>query len=316
MKQIIVIIFFLVASISLFSQNKQGKLEDIGRLSLAVFVPNQIEGLTDAAHANLENKLNQIVSSNGLGGSILNQRFVMSANVAVVTKDITSSAPPMQAYTLEVTLYIGDGYDGTVFSNTTLNLKGVGETETKAYMAALKNIKSTDARYKDFIEKGKNKIIEYYNTKCDFIIKEAETLAGQNEFDAAISHLLSVPDVCKDCYFKAMDAAKPIYKQKIDRECKLLLQEAQAVWTASQSYEAAAQAGSLLASIDPDASCFKEAQALFKKIEARVKQIDDREWKYILKEQAQESERIAAYKAIGVAYGSHQPQNVTYKSFW
>ena len=48
------------------------------------------------------------------------------------------------------------------------------------------------------------------------------------------------------------------------------------------------------------------------KVAARVKEIDSREWKYILKEQAQESERIQAIRDIGVAYGKGQPKSVTY----
>jgi hypothetical protein len=34
----------------------------------------------------------------------MNTRFILSANVIVQTKDITATAPPMQAYTLDVTL--------------------------------------------------------------------------------------------------------------------------------------------------------------------------------------------------------------------
>lgn len=318
MKKIALIIGFFLLNFVLFAQNNQGKADDAGRIALASVVSDQIEGLTPSAQSNLLNKLNQIASKNGMGGSSLNNRFILTANVVVLTKDITATAPPMQAYTLEVTLYIGDGIEGTLFSSTSVTLKGVGETETKAYMAALKNLKVDDPKYQAFIEKGKNKIIEYYNSKCDFILKEAEMLAGQNEFDAAMSKLVGIPEVCKDCYTKAMDAVQPIYQKKIDRDCKIKLQEAQGIWNAGQDMSSAENAGAILATIEPSASCFSEVQALNKKIADKVKQIDDREWKYILKEQAQESERIEAYRAIGVAYGNNQPQNVTYnyRSWW
>ena len=52
------------------------------------------------------------------------------------------------------------------------------------------------------------------------------------------------------------------------------------------------------------------------KIEARVKEIDAREWKYILKDQEQKSEMIQAVRDIGVAYGNGQPDTVIYKSLW
>jgi len=318
MKKITILTVFFLLNIVLFAQNNQGKSDDAGRIALASVVSDQIDGLTPSAQSNLQNKLNQIATKSGMGGSSLSQRFIITANVVVLTKDITATAPPMQAYTLDVTLYIGDGIEGKLFSSTSVTLKGVGETETKAYMAALKNLKTSDPRYQTFIEQGKNKIIEYYNSQCDFIIKEAEMLASKNEFDAAISKLVGIPEVCKECYDKAMDAVGPIYQKQIDRDCKIKLLEAQGIWNASQDINAAESVGAILATIDPDASCFGEIQSLSKKIEAKVKQIDDREWKYILKEQAQESERIEAYRAIGVAYGNNQPQNVAYnyKGWW
>jgi hypothetical protein len=260
----------------------------------------------------LANKLSQIVTQNGMGGSASNQRFIITANINVMSKDITPTAPPMQAFTLDVTLYIGDGIDGTKFASISTTLKGVGENETKAYISALKNLKTTDPNYQAFIEKGKTKIVEYYNSKCDFIVKEAQTLASQNKYEEAIYKLTSVPEVCKTCYDKCMDAVAPIYKLQIDRQCKLKLAEASNLWAANQTVDAGNTAGEILSSIDPSAACFAEVKTLSSKIAARVKELDAREWNYTLKEQAQESERIKAYRDVGVAYGNGQPKSVTY----
>ena len=49
-----------------------------------------------------------------------------------------------------------------------------------------------------FISKGK-KIINYYNTRCDLIIKKARLLESQNQFDETIYMLSAVPDACTDC---------------------------------------------------------------------------------------------------------------------
>jgi hypothetical protein len=308
----------LLVSLSVFAQSNQGKAKDAGNIALAVVVPEQIEGITPIAKSNLENKLKQIALKNGVAGSALNQRFILTANINVLTKDITATAPPMQAYTLEVSLYIGDGIEGDLFSSTTVTLKGVGETEAKAYIAALKNLKIDAPQYQSFIDQGKKKIVEYYNSKCNSILKEAEVLAGQNEFDAAIAKLVSVPEASQECYTKAINAVPSIYQKRNDRECKLKLQEAQGIWSASQDIAAAENAARILSLIEPNASCFAEVKALNKRIEARVKEINNREWKYVLKEQARKSELIEAYRAIGVAYGNNQPQNVTYnyRGWW
>ncbi len=297
-----------------FAQSQADK--DENRIMLTAWVPDQIEHMPVSARKNLANKLTQVVAENGLGGGGSNTRFIVTANITVATKDILPGPPPMHAMNLDVTLYIGDGFSGTVFSSTTIPVKGVGTNETKAYMAALKLIKPGNPQIQSFVKKGKEKIIQYYKDNCDIIIKQAQSLADQNEFEEAIFTLTSVPTACEECYNKAIAAVKPIYKRKIDRDCKIKLQEATGIWNAAQDMAAADKAGAILASIDPDASCFGEVKALSNKIAAKVKQIDDREWKYIVKDQLQESERIKAIRDIGVAYGSGPKANVTYKSLW
>ena len=97
-----------------------------------------------------------------------------------------------------------------------------------------KTLDKANASIQDFVENGKSKIIEYYNSKCDFIIKEAQMLVSQDQYDEAIFKLTSVPEVCKDCYDKCMDAVGPIYQKQIDKECKSKLMEATTAWNSSQ----------------------------------------------------------------------------------
>ena len=309
-------------SINAFAQNNAGKTDDIGRITLAAYVPQQIDKMPDAARSILANKLNQIVTQNGMGGAANNERFIITANVNVISKDLTATAPPMTALVLEVTLYIGDGFVGTKFSSTSISVKGVGESETKAYISALKGISPTNSNIQSFVGNGKSKIIEYYNSKCDFIIKEAQTLVSQNNFEEAIFKLTSVPEVCKECYDKCMDAVGPIYQKQIDRECKSKLMEANTAWNATQDSYGADTAGGILAQIDPNASCYKEALALSNKIAQRIKEIDQRDWKLQLKEQQDnvdiQKATIKAIRDIGVAYGNGQPKTVTYnvRGWW
>lgn len=301
---------FLLANTT-FAQEKK---DDLGRVAVTAWVPNQIEGMPTAARQSLSNKLTQVITSNGVANSGFNSRFILTANITVLTKDLTATAPPMQAYTLDVALYIGDGFDGTLFSSQSIQVKGVGTNETKAYMQALNNVKPADPNIIAFVQKGKQKIVEYYNSKCPFILKEAKTLEEQNKYEEAIFLLTSVPDACADCYEKTMTAVKPVYQKMVDRDCKIKLAEASNIWSANQSVDAANEAGAILSSIEPQASCYGEVKALNAKIAARVKEIDAREWKYILKEQEQVSESIKAIRDVGVAYGNGQPKTVTYNT--
>jgi len=299
-------------NITAVAQNTEKKLEDMGRLTLAAFVPQQIDKMPEAARSMLSNKLAQVVTQNGMGGAAKNERFIITCNITVLTKDILPGPPPMTALTLDITLYIGDGIAGTKFASKSVQVKGVGTNETKAYIEGIKMIKPSDPSIQAFIEEGKKKIIAYYNTKCDFIIKDAQTLASQDKYEEAIYNLTSVPDVCKDCYDKCMAAVAPMYKKKIDRDCKMKLAEATNLWNANQDIDAANSAGALLATIEPAAACYGEAKALSARISKKVTEIDKREWAYIMKEQQQTSELIKAYRDVGVAYGNGQPDTVSY----
>ncbi len=103
-----------------------------------------------------------------------------------------------------------------------------------------------------------------------------------------------------------------MYQKQIDRQCKIKLTEANAAWAASQNADGAATVAALLTEIDPSSSCYKDVKVLSDKVGARMKEINNQEWNYVLKEQAQESERIKAIRDIGVAYGNGQPKTVNY----
>ena len=286
-------------------------------LPLTVWIPDQIEDMPATAKNNLENKLLQIVTAQGISGGSFNQRFIITANVSVLTKDLTATAPPKQAYTLDVTMYIGDGIDGKAFSSYSTTVRGVGNNETRAYMTAIRNIRTNDPNYKTFVNQGKQKIIDYYNAQCDKIIVKAQSLADMNEFDEAIWMLTSIPDAATDCWEKSIPVLSVIFQQKIDFECKAKLIAATNIWNANQSWDGAEEAGAILATIDPNSACLDEAMALADKIAKRILEVDEREWNFIYDREIRlVSEMIQAWRDVGVAWGQGQPQTIIYKSLW
>ncbi|MFK7947151.1 MAG: hypothetical protein AB8G11_06165 [Saprospiraceae bacterium] len=306
----LIVLFCSTSFQVLYAQEEQ-------RVPISVWVPNQIEKLPASAKNNLENRLGQIVSKSGMLGSSRGSRFIMSANISVLTKDIVPTTPVMHAYTLDVTLYIGDGMEGTSFSSYNITVKGSGRSETKAYINAIKNIKTNNPNYKDFITEGRTQIIAYYNARCDFIIKEAQTMATMEQFDKAIWTLTSVPKACESCWAKANDAVLAIYQAKIDQECKAYLNQANAAWNTGQDRAAAKRVAAILVQISPNSSCYPEAQTLYQTIGQRIREIDNREWEFKWeKEIGLEKDRIQAIRDVGVAYGENQPQTIIYKSLW
>ena len=172
------------------------KTDDVGRLGLnAVMFPQAFE-LPSSSERALKSKMKQACTKNGLGGQSVDGRFIITAEVNLLAKELTPTAPPMHALDVETTMYIGDGIEGTLFASVTITNKGVGNTEAKAYAMAFKGIKPTSDEIQSFIEEGKQKIVEYYNSQCDFILAEAQTLGKNQQYDDAIAKCMSTNLFC------------------------------------------------------------------------------------------------------------------------
>lgn len=330
-----------------YSQN-QPKLDDFGRIVLNTYLPEKIELTTEAKNL-LETKLSQIASNYGMGGSAANPRFIITANINIGTKDIIAGPPQMIAQNLDVTMFIGDAVDNKSFCNTTISLKGVGTNENKAYIDALKKINPKNPEIQKFVEEGKNKIVLFYNTQCDFIIKNALTLRKQGNYDEAIYNLSIVPDVCQDCYFKCLDTLASIFQQKVDADCDKKLKKAKTVWAAEQTPQGAEKAADIVIQINPLATCQPEVDAFIKSIEAKLKADEQARWQFKLKQYAdkvamqKEQVRIAEEKSIrddqyrenqsqrnadldkirinanreiSIEYAKNQPKTVTYNNIY
>lgn len=315
-KCIILVIACLLASIT-FAQEQTQNMDDAARIALSAYM-DPSSSIPNNAKKTLKDRMQKIITKNGMG-SAKNTRFIMTANVRELNLEKSETAPVIYIYNLEVNLYIGDGIDGTLFSSCSLEVNAAGDSKEKAYMAALKKIKATDPQYQAFIDEGKKKIVDYYTAKCDFIITQAQTKAKNQDFDAALAELMQVPDVCKACYDKCMAAAQPIYQEKINQEGAKLLAEARGVWSAGQDVAAAEAAAAILAQVNPQSSAFAGAESLNAEMAKRVKELDKREWDFMLKQQQDEVDlekaSIKAIRDIGVAYGENQ-QPTTYNVVW
>ncbi|HQW69461.1 MAG TPA: hypothetical protein PLH25_07325 [Flavobacterium sp.] len=317
MKNIKLILLFLL--FIQFHCNAQVSLDDFGRIILNTYLPDNNSIPSEAKKA-LETKLKQITTNNGMGGSMANPRFIITATVNIGTKDIIPGPPQMIAQNIDVTLFIGDAITNTIFSNAIISIKGVGSNENKALIDAFKTINPKNKDITIFLEEGKNKIINYYSTQCDFIIKDAQTLEKQEKYEEAIYNLSLVPEVCKECYFKCSDLVTTIYQQKINADCKAKLIKAKLAWSSQQNQQGAEMASTFLTEINPKSSCSNEAESLMKqisnKLTAEEKVKLDLELKQYNDKINLEKETLKASLEIAVEYAKNQPKTITYNNIY
>ena len=312
-KYITIIVLAMIA----FTSNAQIKLDDIGRIILNAYLPENLAIPTEAKNV-LLTKLNQLTSNHGMGGSQINPHFIITANINVGTKDILAGPPQMIAQNIEVTFFIGDAITNTIFSNATLSLKGVGTNENKAFIDAFKTINPNNKEMVEFLNEGKTKIINYYSTNCDFMLKDAQTLAKQNKFDEAIYNLSLVPQVCEVCFNKTAELIATIYQQKIDADCNTKLSQATIAWAGQQKIKNAENALTILMDINPTAACYHEVMLLTKEINNKLLADEKARFELALKKYNDkinlEKKRLKAYKEIAIEYAKSQPKILTYNT--
>lgn len=323
MKRNLIVVITVLLSIALHAQNNAAKTDDFGRIAIVPYVTDQVENLPQIAKNNLQSKMAQILTKQGIASSAgYSSQFIMVPNVSILSKDVVAAAPPKVVMTLEVAFYIGDGLNGVKFGSSAMTLKGVGSNETKAYIAAFKTIRSNNPDLLKLIDLSKNRILEYYNDGCDFILKEADNLAEQNKYDAALHTLSAVPVVSKACFNRVQDKIGIIYKKKINRDCDILLNQATNAWNAGQDYEAAVEATTYLNQIEPQSKCFSKVKTLSNTIKAGIKDTKDKNWNLLVKQLESiteiEKSRLDTNKEIALAYAKSLPQNVVYniKGWW
>jgi len=343
-----ILLLLMVIATFIHESNAQIKLNDFGRIILNTYLPDNISIPSEAKRL-LETKLSQIASNNGMGGSQVNPRFIITAAINIGTKDIIAGPPQMISQNIDITLFVGDRLTNTIFSNTTLSLKGVENNENKAFIAAFKLINPKSKQISTFLSEGKNKIISYYTSNCDFVIKEAYALVKQEKYDEAIYQLSIIPEVCHECYFKCLDALAIIYQQKIDTECTTKLNIAKTVWMADQNQTGAKKVGAILMTIKPMAKCQPEVASFIGVIDAKLKADEKARWEFEMKQYAdqvaaqKEQVRIAeikskrddkyredqasrnseldrisvdTYREVAVEYLRNQPKTVTYNNIY
>lgn len=291
-------------------------------VSVCVYMP-QNSDIPEAALQFLEDQLENIATQNGTTDLVICDRFILTAKVDVLKKDIVTGPPQRISQTLNITLQVGDAVNNKLYASTSLNAVGIGTNLTKAYVEAFKQIRKNDKQIADFLEQAKKKIVLYYQQHCEVIYTEAQGLAKRQQYDEAIYRLACVPDIGTDCYFRCQNAMVEIWQTKINVEGRQLLKLARTAWAKSQDEEGAEEAVNYLRQISPVADCQGEVSKLISDITIKIKRDEEQAWQFQLRQyndrvqhereiarSEQELRRmgIQAAKEVAIAFVQNQPR--------
>lgn len=280
-----IIIGFLLFALSCIVQGQTSQIY------ISVVLPDRNE-IPSEAGKQLERKMIQLLTSNGISSQDSNNRFVITAKADITSKDIVASTPQRVSEKIDLTLIIGDMVENKIFETVTIPLIGIGTNENKAFISAINQVKPQKAELVEFLDHAKRKIVDYYAVRCSQIIKDAQKLASANNYDEAIYQLMQVPDIC-DCAKECQNLMIEYIIKRNNAIAAQLFNEAKARWAASPSSEGASDVADIIARIPAGTSSQKNVDALIKSINNKLREDEKREWAFKMKQydDAQEKEK-------------------------
>lgn len=165
----------------------------------------------------LYNRINQAVALNGIGSSSNSNKFLIITNVTVLSVEMTTTPPVRFCAEVEINLYLVDNSRKLVMSQESIIKKGFGDDKTKAIHEAVCQLKARDPKIKKMIVFGKNKIIDYYNSECETLIKTINTYLECGMVKEAVNELNAIPQIDDNmgCYDNSLNILSKIAKEQL-----------------------------------------------------------------------------------------------------
>lgn len=239
-------------------------------VKLSVMIPLDNK-LSESMQKQLETKLIQMVTANGIGGLGGDPRYVLAPIVELTKKEVTSTAPIHYLVNYNITFYVADIVTGTVFANENIAITGVGDSEQLAFINAFNDLNPSDVRFQNLLSSAQDKIITYYKEHGDDFINQARALIAQQEYGQAITVLGSIPSEATEVYPLAIKMLADVMPKYMAKECGLALSQMKAaLGRPSDENGYNLEAMQYYALIPNDSDCKAEADELAKQYKLDV----------------------------------------------
>lgn len=280
-------------------------------LYLSIFPITQGESVPDGAADALYTRMQNALTTTGVVASTDYSQFILTAKFNHITEDVVAGPPMMTAFVTDLTLYIGNQVTEQVFASQTITLRGVGKSQERAYKNAMQQLSGKNRELTTFIDKGRKKIIAWYDSNYRQILADAQKAAGTHNYEQALYLATSIPTCCAG-YDEAYNATLKYFQEYINWEGDKEYRAALAAWSVDPTATGAEEAFTHLLAIDPSSAAYAKGMKLADEMKKQVK--SDRDFEYRQKYNDQidlERRRIEAARAVGVAWGNGQKPTTT-----
>lgn len=282
-----------------FSQSQA----DIGKIQLSIsFSDDDQYNYDTALISKIEGKITQLLSNNGIISTDYNSGFILQPKIIINSNDVVEGGMQnINVTNMTLQLLIKQEQSNLIFSSLSKNIKGTGKNQNLAMSNGINSLSATDPELIAFLEKGKEKILNYYTTNCTLIMTKSSTLEKSGKYEEALALLMSIPEAAT-CYTTAQAKSIAVYKSYQRKNCASNINQANAS-IASQDYSSAL---AFLTDIDTESPCEAQRSQLVKNIENKITAEEKKQWNLHLKiyndAVSLEKHRINAIKDIAVSY--------------
>ena len=182
----------------------------------------------------LEAKLKMVLSHAGVAAGDYDCQFFLAGRFDTAYAEAAPGLSGRVLMKTDLQLAICDGSNQKVFATATFPLKGVGGSEEQALTKALSSLNAKNPEFINFVEKGKAKIIDYFNNNYPTYLTKAKTALKARNYDEALYWATAVPECCTG-YNQAAQLANSIYTDKVNYDGAMLLAQAEGEWAAEGS---------------------------------------------------------------------------------
>lgn len=221
--------------------------------------------------SNLKSNIASFITSSATRAGILSNQYPSArfvTNVSAIQLDgdrIQISGIPMWVAEIQYDFSVIEMDSGNQFASYTLTVKQSGDSENDLMRQSVKELNSKRNAFISFMTQTKADILKYYTENMDRLLKNAELLQAQHDFDSAIRLLGQIPREC-DGYDRVHSAIESAYTAKLDYECDSRMVQFN-VLKGQKKYDEAIE---LLLELPNGSKCHSKAALLIEEVQNEV----------------------------------------------
>lgn len=278
---------------------------------LSVIASPKGDAVPEECQEALESRLTSAVAATGVAVADPSNRFFIAGRFNHLNTG-TLVGPPIQ-YTMssQLTLYIGDLMSQTIFATETLAVKGSGASEKKAFLNAIRLLSGKSPQLLALIDKGRDRIISYYDENGAQLLTQAEKVFKLGNFEEALFISCQIPE-CSRSYADALPLIERYYQAYADEEGRKLYEAALGNWSMSPNVDGANKAFAELAEIPVASSYRPKAENLVAEMKTKLKDDEHFQTRTLYADDLNlQKQELEVARQVGVAYGNGQQPQTT-----